>query len=211
MYQNIPTKVLTGVCRLSYPNLYRPQTPLNGTGEPMYSCTLLIPKTDTATYNDIQSAVEAAKAQALTGSWQNAAPPNPSLPLYDGDGVQLSGKPWGDECKGHWVLRAKSKRKPQCVHVSNVHTELLETDVYAGCNVRATINVYGYNAAGKKGISFGLGNILKVADGEPLAGGASAEADFADLEQQPVGNTVNPATGQVAGNAINPITGQPMF
>ena len=45
MYQNDPMKVLTGEVRLSYANLTTPRAAQQG-GEPKYSVTLLIPKTD---------------------------------------------------------------------------------------------------------------------------------------------------------------------
>ena len=49
MYNNIPTKVLTGEVRLSYVNLVAPRVNNNDpTATPKYSVTLLIPKTDTA-------------------------------------------------------------------------------------------------------------------------------------------------------------------
>ena len=59
MYQNIATKVLTGEVRLSYANLTAPRAAQDG-GEPKYSVTLLIPKTDTATKADIDASMKAA-------------------------------------------------------------------------------------------------------------------------------------------------------
>ena len=45
MYNNIPTKVLTGEVRLSYVNLVAPRVNNNDpTATPKYSVTLLIPK-----------------------------------------------------------------------------------------------------------------------------------------------------------------------
>lgn len=64
MYQNDPMKVLTGECRLSYCNLTTPRAAQQG-GEPKYSVTLLIPKTDVATKADIDAAIQAA-ANELT-------------------------------------------------------------------------------------------------------------------------------------------------
>ena len=59
MYQNDPMKVLTGEVRLSYCNLTTPRASQQG-GEPKFSVTLLIPKTDTATKADIDAAINAA-------------------------------------------------------------------------------------------------------------------------------------------------------
>ena len=63
MYQNDPMKVLTGEVRLSYCSLTTPRAAKQG-GEPKYSVTLLIPKTDTATKADIDAAINAAAQDA---------------------------------------------------------------------------------------------------------------------------------------------------
>ena len=55
MYQNDAMKVLTGEVRLSYANLTTPRAAQQG-GEPKYSVTLLIPKSDAATKADIDAA-----------------------------------------------------------------------------------------------------------------------------------------------------------
>ena len=46
------TKVVTGKCRFSYPYFFEPQADLGG-GDPKYSVTLLIPKTDKDTMGKI--------------------------------------------------------------------------------------------------------------------------------------------------------------
>ena len=58
MYNNIPTRVLTGECRLSYVNLVQPRANNNDpSAKPKYSVTLLIPKTDTTVYQNILSSI----------------------------------------------------------------------------------------------------------------------------------------------------------
>lgn len=74
MYQNDPMKVLTGEVRLSYANLTTPRAAQQG-GEPKYSVTLLIPKTDVKTKADIDAAINAAANEALTKVWNGARPP----------------------------------------------------------------------------------------------------------------------------------------
>ena len=59
---------------------------------------------------------------------------------------------------------------------------------------RVTINFFGYNTAGKRGVGCGLGNVMKTRDGEPLAGGASAAADFAGVGQTVSGSRLLPPT-----------------
>ena len=53
-----PTKVVTGVVRLSYANVWEPAS-INGSN-PKYSVSLIIPKTDTKTIDAINAAVDAA-------------------------------------------------------------------------------------------------------------------------------------------------------
>ena len=217
MYQNIATKVLTGEVRLSYANLTAPRAAQDG-GEPKYSVTLLIPKTDTATKADIDASMKAAYEDGVSKKWGGARP-QPKVILHDGDGLRPSGLPFGDECKGCWVLTASSKNKPQVVGIDNIQCELAPQDVYSGMYARVTINFYAFDRAGNKGVGCGLGNVMKTKDGEPLSGGASAVSDFADVgssiagqdqpwaqQSQQYAAPAQPANGV----RINPITGQPM-
>ena len=195
MYNNVPTKVLTGEVRLSYVNLVAPR--VNGTdpnGTPKYSVTLLIPKTDAAVYQNILQSIEAAAVDAQNKLWGGVRPPVMPVPIHDGDGVRDNGTPYGPECKGCWVITASTKNKPQVVHQSDINTDLLPQDIYSGMYARVTINFFGYNTAGKRGIGCGLGNVMKTRDGETLAGGASAAADFAGIGQA-VGAPATPGYG----------------
>ena len=210
MYQNDPTKVLTGECRLSYVNLTIPRSAQQG-AEPKYSVTLLIPKTDTATKADIDAAIQAAASDALAKVWNGARPPVLKVPVYDGDGVRPSGVPFGDECRGHWVITASTKNKPQVVGIDNINCELAPSDIYSGMYGRVTIRFFGYSNSGNKGVGCGLGNVLKTRDGEPLAGHTSAASDFAGIGAAPAANPAAPAGAPWnTNNGINPITGQPM-
>jgi len=184
MYQNDAMKVLTGKVRLSYAALTTPRAPQQG-GDPKYSVTLLIPKTDVATKADIDAAIMAAAQDGVDKAWKGVRPPVLKVPIHDGDGVRDSGEPFGDECKGHWVMTASSKQKPQVVDLSL--SEITNaSDIYSGMYARVTIRFFAYANSGNKGIGCGLNNVLKVEDGEPLSGHADAASDFAGLAQQPV-------------------------
>lgn len=206
MYQNDPMKVLTGECRLSYCNLTTPRAAQQG-GEPKYSVTLLIPKTDVATKADIDAAIQAAANEALSKVWNGARPPQLRVPIYDGDGVRPSGVPFGDECKGHWVMTASTKNKPQVVGIDNINCELAPSDIYSGMYARVTIRFFGYSNSGNKGIGCGLGNVMKTRDGEALAGSASASVDFAGVGAAPAAAPaygVNPTAPAAPAYGINP-------
>lgn len=220
MYQNIPTKVLTGEVRLSYVNLVTPKAQNQG-DTPKYSVQLLIPKTDAATVADIRSAINAAADKAVNEKWGGVRPATDFTSiLHDGDGIKPDvGTPYAPECKGHYVLNASSEFKPGVVDQSNINVELAPQDIYSGMYARVTLNFYGYKNR-KVGVGCGLGNVMKTRDGEPLGGGASAASDFAGIGSSVMdnaANTVVPATqsytptAQVApGVPVNPITGQPM-
>ena len=206
MYQNDPMKVLTGECRLSYCNLTTPRAAQQG-GEPKYSVTLLIPKTDVATKADIDAAIQAAANEALSKVWNGARPPQLRVPIYDGDGVRPSGVPFGDECEGHWVMTASTKNKPQVVGIDNINCELAPSDIYSGMYARVTIRFFGYSNSGNKGIGCGLGNVMKTRDGEALAGSASASVDFAGVGAAPAAAPaygVNPTAPAAPAYGVNP-------
>lgn len=205
MYQNIPTKVLTGEVRLSYVNLVTPKAQNQG-DTPKYSVQLLIPKADTATIADIRASIKAAADAAVNKLWGGVRPAiDFESILHDGDGVKPdTGAPYAPECKGHYVLNASSTSKPGVVDVSNINVDLASQDIYSGMYGRVTLNFYGYKNR-KTGVGCGLGNVMKTRDGETLGGGASAASDFAG-----VGVAAGQSYTEMPPVAINPITGQPM-
>ena len=171
------TKVVTGKVRFSFCHIFEPQEPQGG-GDPKYSVTLLIPKSDTATLGKIKQAMDEAREVFVKRNGANSLPAKPNHPLPDGDGVRDRGDPYGPECKGCYVITVSSKQKP--VIVDNMRNEVTDpAEVYSGCYGRAAINFYGYNSSGKKGISAGLLSVQKLHDGEPFGTVGSAD-DFDD-------------------------------
>lgn len=171
------TKVVTGKVRFSFCHIFEPQASNNG-GEPKYSVTLLIPKSDTATLQKIKHAMDEARENFVKKNGANSLPAKYNHTLHDGDGVRDSGDPYGPECKGCYVITVSSKQKP--VIVDAFRNEVTDPgEVYSGCYGRAAINFYGYNNNGKKGVSAGLLSIQKLSDGEPFGTVGSAD-DFND-------------------------------
>lgn len=172
------TKVVTGKVRFSYVNIFEPKADNNG-DNPKYSITLLIPKSDTVTMGKIKEAINEARENFCKRNGASALPAKPNNTLHDGDGVRENGDPYGPECKGCYVITVSSKLKPNIV--DNFRNDITEaTEVYSGCYGRASINFYGYNRNGKKGISAGLLAIQKLHDGEPLGGNFGSADDFDD-------------------------------
>lgn len=172
------TQVVTGEVRISYEHLLKPYANPNTPGaEPKYSCTILIPKSDTATKQRIDMAINAAITDGVSAKWNGAKPAQPPTPLYDGDGLRPSGEAFGEECKGHWVMTASSKLQPEVVD-TNGNPIFSPSEIYSGMYARVFINFFAYNAAGRKGIGAGLGPVQKLRDGEPLGGRVSASDVF---------------------------------
>ncbi|KKX56362.1 DUF2815 family protein [Brevibacillus borstelensis] len=188
------TNVTTGEVRLSYVNLFTPRANQQGQ-EPKYSATILIPKSDVATKQRIDAAINAAINKGVQTVWAGARPPQPKIPIYDGDGVRPNGEAFGPECRGHWVLTASSKQQQQVVD-ANLNPIINQTEVYSGMYGRVNINFFPYNNSGNRGIGAGLGPVQKLRDGEPLGGQISAEQAFggAPVPQLGFGAPQQPST-----------------
>ena len=169
------TGFVTGEVRFSYVNLVTPRVPTNG-GEPKYSATLLIPKSDTVTKAKLDAAINAAIQKGVSEKWGGQMPARPHVPVYDGDGVRDNGESFGPECKGHWVLTASSKQQPGVVD-RNVQRVIDTTKIYSGMYGYAQLNCFAYLNAGKRGVGIGLQNVQIIRDGEQLAGNRQAPED----------------------------------
>ena len=172
------TQITTGKVRFSYVNAFAPKLMPDGQTE-KYSVTLLIPKQDTKTLQKIEAAIEAAKAAFTQKNPGKKLPKKLPCTLHDGDKPKESGEDYGPECKGHMVISVNSKNKPVVVYADK--TPMTEpTELYSGCYGRAVINFFVYNTAGKIGVTAGLNGLMKLEDGEPLAGGIVTDADWDD-------------------------------
>lgn len=172
------TQITTGKVRFSYCNLFTPRPAQEG-GEPKYSVTLLIPKTDKATVQKIKAAIEATRTAYIQRNSGKKLPAQLKTTLHDGDGERPNGGEFGEECKGHYVITVSSKNKPVIVYADK--TPIAEPqELFSGCYGRAIINFYVYDTNGNKGVSAGLNGVMKLHDGEPLGGGVVTDSDWDD-------------------------------
>lgn len=169
-----PTKVVVP-CRISFANIWEPKS-INGSEE-KYSVSCLIPKTDKKTLGLIHKAVEAAKEAAMSKKWSGKIPPNMKLPLRDGD-VE---RPDDENYAGHMFFNASSKDAPQIVD-RRVQPILDPIECGSGDYCNVSVNFYGFNANGNRGVAAGLGNIQLIKHGERLSGKSSASSDFIEIE-----------------------------
>lgn len=172
-----PTKIITGVCRLSYANIWQAKS-ING-GTPKYSASVLIPKSDMKTIANVKAAIEAAYYEGeskLKGNSKTVpALTSLKMPLRDGD----TERPDDEAYAGHWFLNANSNTAPGVVD-ANRESIYDTSEIYSGVYARVSLTFYAFNSNGNRGIACGLQNIQKVRDGESLGGKPKAEEDFND-------------------------------
>ncbi len=175
-----PTKVITGKdTRWSYANVWEPKS-INGS-TPKYSVSLIIPKSDKVTIEKIKKAIEAAYREGeakLKGNSKTLPPLSAiKMPLRDGD----LERPDDPTYANSYFINANSATAPGIVDI-DLNPILNRSEVYSGVYGRASVSFYAFNSNGNRGIACGLGNLQKIRDGEPLGSKASAEDDFASLE-----------------------------
>ena len=179
--QEQSTRIVTDEVRFSFISLLKPRENQYG-GDPKYSVTILLPKSDAATKQRLDAAIEAANQKGKSEKWNGVIPPAVATPIHDGDGVKPSdGMPFGEECKGNWVFTASTglDYPPKIVDLNN-NPVIDATEVYSGMYGRIALNFNPYAFAGKKGVGCYIStNVQKTRDGEPLGGSApAADQDF---------------------------------
>lgn len=181
---NTMAKIITGEVRLSWPELFEPKVPPNGT-EPKYSVMLLIPKSDKKTMDALFKA-EKETAEERKEIFGGKVPAKLRSIIHDGDGEDDNGEPWADrypERKGHYFMSvsANERFRPGVVD-AQLNPIIDPAEVYSGVYARVSLNSFAYSASGNRGVSFGLRNVQILRDGEPLGGASKPEDDFDAVE-----------------------------
>ena len=109
---------------------------MNGTGDPKYSCCLLIKKSDTNALAAIRKAIEAIKTDpASLAKWGGKLPPKLKEPLRDGDEEKDD-----ENYAGCYFLNANANadRRPRII--DRACNEVLDQDeVYSGCYAKVKV------------------------------------------------------------------------
>jgi hypothetical protein len=161
--------VLTPKFRVSFPNVFRPGKSMQVGAEPKYSITMLFEKG--ADLTPLKQAAHNAVVEKW-GTDQTKWPKNLRNPFRDQGEKEFPGYE-----AGAIFISASSKQKPGLVD-AKVQDIIEEHQFYPGCYARATVRAFAYDQAGNRGVSFGLQNIQKLADGEPLGGRTNPSQDF---------------------------------
>jgi hypothetical protein len=165
------TQVTTGRARFSYCNVVEARrNDMNGKDE--FSTQVLVQKSDTETI----AALKAAAKEALTAKFGDKIPKTVRNPMRDGDTETKSdGSPLGAEYAGCWYFSTKSSKKPGIIDANG--RDLISSDAVASGDFgRVAVNAYAYDAAGNKGVAFGLNHVMLIEKGTPLGGGKVSAA-----------------------------------
>lgn len=165
-------KVLTPEFRVSFPNVFRAQAMEEGK-EPKFGLTLLFKK------GADLSKLKAMAKEAIIEKWgsdREKWPKNLKTPFRDQGEKEFEGYE-----EGAIFFNATSKQRPGLIDAGK--QEIIdESDFYPGCWARATVVPFSYDKKGNKGVAFGLRNIQKLRDGEPLGGRTRPEDDFEEFD-----------------------------
>lgn len=192
-----PTKVISPIATLSYPWLEKPQAPQAGAAanaQPKYSATLVFPPGTDLT--NLKKAVIAAVEAKWPGK---SSDPKFMAGLHkplrnDPDDVLAKGYP-----EGSTFINVRTTQQPGLVYSHPAEGSALNAPkpaivpqdkirevFYPGAKVRASLTAYCFDVSGKKGPTFALNNMQKVADGDRLDNRVAAEDEFvADMTQTP--------------------------
>lgn len=155
---------ITPEFRAAFVGLMRPTAPReNPEGAKKYSVrAVFMPDTDLSAMKKMAQAAAVAK-------WGDKVPKTMRSPFRTNEELEnpIPGIP--DDAVV-MTFSAAEDRRPGLVD-ANLNDIIDESEVYSGAWFRAQVRAYAYDAAGNKGVSFGLSNVQKLRDDEPLGKG----------------------------------------
>lgn len=167
-----PLEVMTPKFRVSFPEVFEAKAFEDQA--PKFSIQMLFDKKE-----DL-SKLKNAVNLAIKNKWGDNPPKGIVKPFKDGDEKDLEGY------EGKIVVGASSKFKPQVID-QKAEEILAHNDFYAGCYARALISAYAWehkkgNSVLKRGVSFNLTAVQKLADGESFVKRRDAAEIFGTVD-----------------------------
>jgi len=166
-------KMTTPTGRVSFPYVFEKAKSLEAGKDGKYEITLYIPKTEdiSAFRANLEKVAREAFGTKFVSLEKLKHPP-----IKDGDDKDPS-----DPAYGHWIIRAKSSKRPVVVDASRSPIESKDA-LYGGCYGRINITPASYAIPTGWGVTLYLNAVQKVKDGERFGGGGvSAEDVFEAL------------------------------
>lgn len=170
-------KVMSPKFRVAFPHVFTPQDGKKETDPKKYNLCMLFPKD--VDLSKLEK-VAVKQGEAFFGKEKFAKlRKNPKFqwPFRDGD-AERDEYDGFENCIFITASARADKHKPGIVDRDREDI-IDQSEFYAGCYARATLSCYAYDTE-SNGIAFGLVNVQKLADGEPLGFVNNAADDFDD-------------------------------
>lgn len=158
----------TPIGRVSFPYLFDKAKSLDPEKDGKYEVTLYIPKTEDI--SALRANLERVCKEAFGAKFQSLEKLK-HPPIKDGDNKDAS-----DPAYGHWIIRAKSSKRPGVVDASRARIESKEA-IYGGCYGRVNITPGSYSGPTGFGVTLYLNAVQKVKDGDRFGGGQVSPED----------------------------------
>lgn len=166
-------KFTTPTGRISFPYVFEKAKSLEAGKDGKYEVTLYIPKSEDI--SGIRKILEKVAREAFGAKFVSLEKLK-HPPIKDGDDKDPS-----DPAYGHWIIRAKSAKRPLVVDASRSVIESKD-ELYGGCYGRINVTPASYAIPTSWGVTLYLNAVQKVKDGERFGGGGvSAEEAFEAL------------------------------
>ena len=208
-------KMVTPVCRFSYPAIFQPSLPMGKTDEKeaKYSITMLFDMSDPKVAEGVAKLRDfAMKPWIKVYGTDQTKWPKIEHPLFrrgdepgkkNADGSYKPG--FGPniiftKASIRYIKKDGGKRTPP--PVVDIHGQPIidPNEFYGGCFGRVFLSATTYDFMNKKGVSFTLWSLRKERDGERFAMVHDAADDFEGIEA-PAGSALPPASGAAGGGA----------
>jgi hypothetical protein len=170
-------KLVTPEFRAAFVGLFRATAPReNPDGKKKYSLrAVFAPGTD-------MSGLKKAAASAASDKWGSNLPKTMRSPFRLNEELDNPIPGVADDAIV-MTFSANEDRRPGLVD-ARLNDIIDESEVYSGAWFRAQVRAYAYEASGNRGVAFGLENVQKLRDDEPLGSGklpASKAFDAVDV------------------------------
>ena len=190
------TSKVTPVGRASFPKLAK----VDQYGK--YGLAILLPKSDPKVMEFAKWLKDTVTKEAIAKHGESAlsAAMGHFSAFKDGDNVAAF-KTYRSEYAGHYVLNLTRKAEYKAPTCSNRDKNPIDpSEIYAGCNVLAYIDVFGYTFGSKKSVSIGVQHVMKTGENTPFAStGVKVEDAFADLDIPDEGDVQQAEMAAAAG------------
>lgn len=179
------SNTLTPEFRAAFVALFKPSKPKESVQDPKYSIRAAFPPT-----TDLSALKKAAENAAIEKWGVGKVPKNLRSPFRTNEELDNPIPGIGDD----WIIMtfsAPQDRRPGLVD-AKLQDIIDESVVYSGCWLRAEVRPYAYEQQGNRGVSFGLQNVQKLRDGDPIgAARIPASKVFDAVEAQTASDIFN--------------------